>query len=113
MLRATREHKSNGGQLKRDTALSRIRCLGARPVSVIRSVFHGGRTTVKTLERGRIKEIFNAIAYDLYQMFTLETNNKIEPSTHDGKMKIANVKFGKFNIINGSIMVNEIELMRF
>jgi transposase, IS5 family len=72
MLRATRGHKLNGGQLKRNTALSRIRCLGERPFSVIKSVFHGGRTTVKTLERVRIKEIFKAIAYDLYQMFTLE-----------------------------------------
>jgi IS5 family transposase len=72
MLRATRGHKLNGGQLKRNTALSRIRALGERPFSVIKSVFHGGRTTVKTLERVRIKEFFKAFAYNLYQMFTLE-----------------------------------------
>jgi IS5 family transposase len=72
MLRATRGHKLNGGQLKRNSALSRIRSIGERPFSVIKSVFHGGRTTVKTLERVRIKETFKGFAFNLYQMFTLE-----------------------------------------
>jgi IS5 family transposase len=72
MLRARRGHRLNGGQLKRNTKLSRIRSIGERPFAVIKSVFHGGRTMVKTLQRVRIKEIFKGIAYNLYQLFTLE-----------------------------------------
>jgi IS5 family transposase len=72
MLRAGRGHKLNGGQLKRNRAISRIRAIGERPFSVIKNVFRGGRTSVKTLRRVRIKEIFKAFTYNLYQMFTLE-----------------------------------------
>ena len=52
--------------------ISRVRSLGERPFGVIKRVFHGGRTLVKTLERVTIKEIFKCFAFDLYQLVTLE-----------------------------------------
>jgi len=72
MQRAVRGRKLNGGQQRRNRAISRIRSMGERPFSVIKRVFHGDRTFVKTLQRVRIKEVFKAFAYNLYQLFTLE-----------------------------------------
>lgn len=72
MLRANRNHQLNGGQLKRNKSISKIRGIGERPFSVIKRVFNGGRTFVKTLARVRIKERFKALAYNLYNLFTIE-----------------------------------------
>src|SRR3989338_6855092 len=72
MKRATRAGKLNGSEQKRNKAISRIRAPGERPFGVIKRVFNGGRTLVKTLERVRIKEIFKCVAYNLYQLVTLE-----------------------------------------
>ena len=72
MQRAVRGRKLNGGQQRRNRAISRIRSPGERPFSVIKRTFHGDRTFVKTLPRVSIKEIFKAFAYNLYQMVTLE-----------------------------------------
>jgi len=72
MKRATRGHKLNGGQLKRNMAISRVRSPGERPFAVIKRVFNGGRTLVKTLSRVAIKEVFKAFAFDLYQLVTLK-----------------------------------------
>lgn len=72
MQRAVRGRKLNGGQQKRNLSISRIRCAVERPFGVIKRVFHGDRTHVKTLERVSIKEMFKAFAYNLYHLFTLE-----------------------------------------
>jgi IS5 family transposase len=72
MQRAVRGRKLNGGQQKRNLSISKIRAAVERPFGVIKRVFHGDRTYVKTLERVRIKEMFKAFAYNLYQLFTLE-----------------------------------------
>ncbi len=72
MKRGTRAGKINGREQKRNKAISRIRAPGERPFSVIKRVFNGGRTLVKTLERVRIKEAFKCFAYNLYQLVTLE-----------------------------------------
>ncbi len=72
MKRGTRAGKINGGEQKRNKMISRIRAPGERPFGVIKRVFNGGRTLVKTLERVRIKEVFKCFAYDLYQLVTLE-----------------------------------------
>jgi len=72
MQRAVRGHKLNGGQQKRNLSISRIRSAVERPFGVIKRVFHGERTYVKTLERVSIKEMFKAFAYNLYYLFTLE-----------------------------------------
>lgn len=52
--------------------ISKIRSPGERPIGVIKRVFNGARTLVKTLERVRIKEVFKCFAFDLYQLVTLE-----------------------------------------
>ena len=72
MRRAVRGHKLNGGQLRRNSSISRTRSPGERPFGVIKRVFHGDRTFVKTLPRVGIKEMFKAFAYDLYQLVTLD-----------------------------------------
>lgn len=75
MKRATRGRKLNGGEQKRNKAISRIRAPGERPFSVIKRTFDGARTLVKRIERVSIKEMFKALAYNLYQLVTLERKN--------------------------------------
>lgn len=72
MKRATRGRKLNGGEQKRNRMISKIRAPGERPIGVIKRVFKGGRTFVKTMGRVKIKEIFKCFAFDLYQLVTLE-----------------------------------------
>ncbi len=72
MKRATRARKLNGGEQLRNKAISRIRCQGERPYSVMKRTFHGDRTNVKTLERVLMKELFKCFAYNLYQLVTLQ-----------------------------------------
>jgi IS5 family transposase len=72
MKRGTRARKITGGEQKRNKIISRIRAPGERPFGVMKRVFHGERTLVKTLERVRIKEVFKCFAFDLYQLVTLE-----------------------------------------
>src|SRR3989344_223328 len=72
MKRATRARKLNGGEQLRNKAISRIRCQGERPYSVMKRTFHGERTNVKTLERVEMKELFKCFAYNLYQLVTLQ-----------------------------------------
>lgn len=72
MKRGTRKGKIKGGEQKRNKAISRIRAPGERPFSVIKRIFNGGRTYVKTLERVNIKEMFKCFAYNLYQLVTLK-----------------------------------------
>lgn len=72
MKRATRAGKLNGGEQLRNKAISRIRCQGERPYSVMKRTFHGERTNVKTLERVVMKELFKCFAYNLYQLVTLQ-----------------------------------------
>jgi len=72
MKRATRARKLNGGEQKRNKRISRIRSPGERPYAVIKRVFHGTHTFVKTLVRVRVKELFKCFGYNLYQLVTLK-----------------------------------------
>jgi len=72
MKRGSRAGKLNGGEQRYNKTISRIRAPGERPFSVIKRVFNGGRTFVKTLGRVSIKEMFKCFAYNLYQLVTLE-----------------------------------------
>ena len=71
MARNTRARKLNGGQQKRNRSIGRIRAPGERPFAVIKRVFSGVYTFVKTQQRVRIKEMFKCFAYNLYQLVTL------------------------------------------
>lgn len=56
----------------RNQRISRKRVPGERPFAVIKNVFNGARTKVKTLARVDIKEMFKCFAFNLYQLVTLE-----------------------------------------
>jgi transposase, IS5 family len=73
MQRATRARKLNGGQQKRNRAISRLRAPGERPFGVIKKVFHGWYTQVTTLQRVKIKEMFKCFTFNMYQLVTLST----------------------------------------
>lgn len=72
MKKGTKSRKLNGGELKRNKAISRVRAPGERHFAVIKRVFHGGETLVKTLGRVAVKEIFKAFGFNLYQLVTLK-----------------------------------------
>lgn len=55
----------------RNKRISKIRIIGERPFAVIKNVFNGHCTKVKTHERVSIKEMFKCMAYNLYQLVTL------------------------------------------
>ena len=72
MKKATKNKKLNGGEQRYNRAISRIRAPGERQYAVIKRIFKGGRTFVKTLGRVSIKEMFKCMAFNLYQLVTLE-----------------------------------------
>jgi len=72
MQRATRGHPLTEKQKESNYKISQIRCQGERPFSVIKKIFNGGFTYVKTLARVTIKEMFKCFAFDLYQFVTIE-----------------------------------------
>lgn len=72
MMKATKNQKLNEKEQQYNKAISRIRAPGERHYGVIKRVFRGGRTFVKTLGRVHIKEMFKCFAFNLYQMVTLE-----------------------------------------
>lgn len=77
MKRATKSRKLNRRELLRNKAISRVRSVGERPFAVIKRVFNGDKTQVKTLERVMIKEMFKCFAYNLYQLVTLERQAQV------------------------------------
>jgi IS5 family transposase len=72
MWRGVRGRKLNGGEQRRNKAISRIRSPGERQFAVIKEVFHGGIVTVTTLARVHIKQVFTCFAYNLYQLVTIQ-----------------------------------------
>jgi len=59
-------------QKLRNFRISKKRAPGERPFGVIKCVFNGEHTNVKTIERVSIKEMFKCFGYNLYQLVTLE-----------------------------------------
>lgn len=72
MQRGTRAWKLSSEEKERNRAISKVRAPGERPFAVIKRVFGGYRTFVKTLARVSIKEMFKCFAFDLYQLVTLK-----------------------------------------
>lgn len=72
LLKKSKLKKLNGGQQKRNKSISKIRAPGERLFAVIKRIFNGEHTLVKTLRRVKIKEFFKAFAYNLYQLVTLK-----------------------------------------
>lgn len=71
MQRATRGHPLTKKEKERNARISKIRCLGERPYSVMKRTFNGGHTFVKKLARVKIKEMFKCFAFDVYHLVTL------------------------------------------
>ena len=71
MKRATRGHPLNKKEWENNRKISKIRAPGERPFAVMKHVFHGARTRVKTLRRVSIKEMLKCFAFNLYQLVTL------------------------------------------
>lgn len=59
-------------QKLRNFRISKKRAPGERPFGVIKCVFSGEHTNVKTIQRVAIKEMFKCFGYNLYQLVTLE-----------------------------------------
>ena len=72
MFRATRGHPLSTWDRMRNLQISRIRAPGERPFAVIKTLFRAAHVLVTTVERVNVKMVFTAIAYNLYQLRTLE-----------------------------------------
>ena len=71
MKKGARGHPLSETEMQKNRLISSIRSPGERPFSVIKKVFNGARTRVKTLARVSIKEMFKCFAFNLYQLVTL------------------------------------------
>ncbi|MBI2669223.1 hypothetical protein HYX14_05255 [Candidatus Woesearchaeota archaeon] len=71
MVKVGRGQELTLREIERNKKISHVRAPGERPFSVMKRIFHGGRTFVKTLHRVSIKEMFRCFAFDLYQLVTL------------------------------------------
>ena len=72
MSRATRGHPLCRWDRLRNLQISRIRAPGERPFSVIKTVFKAAHVFVTTVQRVNVKMVFTAVAYNLYQLRSLE-----------------------------------------
>ena len=72
MKRRTTERPLDELENERNRLISKLRSPGERPFAVIKRVFGAGRVLVTTMKRVHGKMIVAAIAYNLYQLYTLK-----------------------------------------
>jgi len=72
MKRGARNHPICIMDKLRNLRISRKRSKGERPFAVIKSVFKSGTVRVTELSRVRVKNMFSALCYNLYQLRTIE-----------------------------------------
>jgi len=72
MKRRTTDRPLEEIEVERNRLISKLRSPGERPFAVIKRVFGAGRLLVTTLKRVHGKMIVAAIAYNLYQLYTLK-----------------------------------------
>ena len=72
MCRATRGHPLSTWDKMRNLQISKIRAPGERPFAIIKTVFKAAHVLVTTVQRVSVKMVFTAIAYNLYQLRSLE-----------------------------------------
>lgn len=75
MLKAQKYKMLNGGQLKRNMRINKIRSPCERSFAVLKEVFGCGYLKVTTCARVHIKNMFACFAYNLYQLVTLKRLN--------------------------------------
>ena len=71
MQRSVRNHPIGIKDRLRNKRISKKRSLGERPYAVIKNVFKSGCVMVTTVVRVRVKMVFTAFSYNLYQLRTL------------------------------------------
>jgi len=71
MLRGARDHPIGIKDKLRNNRISRKRSKGERPFAVIKSIFRSGSVKVTELKRVRVKNMFSAFCFNLYQMRTI------------------------------------------
>ena len=71
MLRGARGHPIGIRDLLRNERISRKRSKGERPFAVIKSVFRSGYVRVTEIKRVRVKNMFTAFCFNLYQLKTI------------------------------------------
>jgi len=72
MKRGARNHPIGIRDKLRNLRISKKRAKGERPFAVIKNVFNSGKVMVTTLKRVRVKNMFSALCYNLYQLRTIE-----------------------------------------
>ncbi|MCA9704062.1 MAG: IS5 family transposase, partial [Methanolinea sp.] len=68
MKRGARGHPVGIKDKLRNRRISKKRAKGERPFAVIKNVFNAGKVIVTTLERVKVKCMFSAFCYNLYQL---------------------------------------------
>ncbi|HEU17200.1 MAG TPA: transposase, partial [Methanolinea sp.] len=68
MKRGARGHPVGIKDKLRNRRISKKRAKGERPFAVIKNVFNAGKVMVTTLERVKVKCMFSAFCYNLYQL---------------------------------------------
>jgi len=68
MKRGARGHPVGIKDKLRNRRISKKRAKGERPFAVIKNVFNAGKVKVTTLERAKVKCMFSAFCYNLYQL---------------------------------------------
>jgi len=72
MKRRTTDRPLDENEIERNRLISKLRSPGERPFAVIKRVFGAGRVLVTTVKRVHVKMIVAAIAFNLYQLYTLK-----------------------------------------
>jgi len=77
MKRRTTDRPLEEIEVERNRLISKLRSPGERPFAVIKRVFGAGRVLVTTVKRVHVKMIVVAIAFNLYQLYTLKKEKVI------------------------------------
>ena len=68
MKRGARNHPVDIWDKLRNLRISKKKAKGERPFAVIKNVFNAGKVKVTTLKRVRVKCMFSAFSYNMYQL---------------------------------------------
>jgi len=77
MEKAYRNRPLKEGQKFRNRMISGIRSVGERPYAVMKRVFKGGRTCLKTLHRVKVQFLMACFGFNAYQLCTLRLKGVI------------------------------------
>jgi len=72
MKRGARDHPIGIKDKLRNERISKKRSKGERPFAVIKNVFGAGIVKVTEIPRARVKNMFSAFCYNIYQLRTIE-----------------------------------------